>query len=192
MKKVALFATIVMALALCASAQQMIDFTHLPDTGTPASIPSGYSGLNWSGLDYVDAITYNDANGNPNIGAGFYTGPEVMVAFGGGPLCFPNYGAAKADGVATKHICSVEISAGLGPTALSHFQANFAIMSAGWIGGSITVQAYNNGVQVGSDEHYSLTTNTQRIDFPNWGQITELRITPGPRASFVLYVLQVQ
>src|SRR5664279_3708312 len=103
MKKVALLVT-VLALAMCASAQQLIDFTHLTDNNTPQAIPENYAGMHWANLDAVDALTYADA------GAGFFTGPEVMVAFGGGPLCFPNYGGLVNDGSASKNICESSIS----------------------------------------------------------------------------------
>ena len=39
MKKVAWFATILLGLAMTASAQQMIDFTGLGPTATPTAIP---------------------------------------------------------------------------------------------------------------------------------------------------------
>jgi len=186
MKKVALFATVLLALAMTASAQQLIDFTHLPDTMTPTSVPDGYSGLRWSAIDYVDALTYPDA------GAGFATGPEAMVSFGGGPLCFPKYGGLNNDGGPTKNICESDISAGIGPTALSQFQVDYAIVSAGWVSGSIVVQAYLNGAQVGSNQKYNLTTTAQKLSFPTWGPITELKIHPSPGGSFVLYVLKMK
>src|SRR5450755_103099 len=125
MKKVALLVTI-LALAMCASAQQLIDFTHLTDTNVPSSIPENYMGLHWVGIDSVDALSYGDA------GPGFFTGPEAMVAFGGGPLCFPNYGGAVNDGSAAKNICQSSISVGIGPNALATFQAVSASVAAGW------------------------------------------------------------
>jgi hypothetical protein len=185
MKKVALLVTI-LALAMCASAQQLIDFTHLPDGNTPASIPENYAGMHWANLDGVDALKYADA------GAGFFTGNEAMVAFGGGPLCFPNYGGVNNDGAAFKNICDATISVGVGPNALATFQALKATVSAGWTDGSIVVTAYNNGVQAGASQKYTLTTNAKEIDFPNnWGQITQLVIHPSPLGSFVMYTLQV-
>ena len=42
MKKVTLFATLVLGLAISASAQKIIDFTHLPPATTPAVIADGY------------------------------------------------------------------------------------------------------------------------------------------------------
>ena len=186
MKKVTLFATMILALAMYASAQQtLIDFTKLPDTGTPASIQDGYAGLRWSGLDYVDALTYSDA------GAGFDTGPEAMVAFGGGPLCFPKYGGVNNDGVPTKNICESSISSSIGPTAMTLFEANYAEVAAGWVSDSIVVQAFLNGVQVGANQKYNLTTSAEKLTFPNWGPITELKIHPSPGGSFVIYVLNV-
>jgi hypothetical protein len=196
MKKVTLFATMILALALSASAQQLIDFTGLADTNSPQPVPNGYQHLGWSGLFYVDALTYGDANGNPNSGPGFYSGPEALVAFGGGPMCFPKYGAKVADGVPTKNICESVISSGIGPTAFSYFKVDSLTISAGWVSGKVTFQAYKDGVQVGTDWQKNLTTKAVTLktsdgSLPNWGQISELVIHPSPGGSFVLYVLQM-
>ena len=198
MKKVTLFATLVLALALSASAQQLIDFTKLPDnpSSTPVPVPAGYGGLNWSGFYYVDALTYGDADGHPNRGPGFYTGPEVMLAFAGGPLCFPDYGAQYKDGMPTKNICSASISSWIGPTAFTYFTVDSLTISAGWISNKVTFQAFKDGVQVGSDWQQTLSTKAETLSvshgtLPNWGKISELRIVPGPKGSMVLYVLQV-
>jgi hypothetical protein len=199
MKKVTLFATMILAVAMSASAQRLIDFTNMPDknTSTPEPVPAGYGGLNWSNVYYVDALTYGDADGHPNSGPGFYSGPEALVAFIGGPLCFPKYGAKVNDGMPTKNICSASISSWVGPTAFNYFQVDLLTISAGWIPGQATFQAYKDGVQVGSDFHENLTTSAKTLkisdgSLPNWGKISELRITPGPKDSVVLYDLEVQ
>jgi hypothetical protein len=180
-----LFATI-LALAICASAQQQIDFAQLSNSGVPSSIPENYAGLHWSGIDAVNALTYGDA------GAGFSTGPEVMVAFGGGPLCFPIYGGLVNDGSASKNICESTITSGFGTDGVGTFQIASAVVASGWTNGSIVVTAYNNGVKVGSSQKYSLTTTSTKLVFPNWGPITQLVIHPSPNGSFVLYVLQLE
>jgi hypothetical protein len=197
MKNVTLLATLILALALCASAQQMIDFTGLADSNSPQPVPNGYQHLGWSGLFYVDALTYGDANGNPNSGPGFYSGPEALVAFGGGPMCFPKYGAKVADGVPTKNICESVISSGIGPTAFSYFKVDLLSISSGWTSGPATFQAFKDGVQVGSDWQQHLTTKAQTLSvsagtLPNWGKISELRIHPSPGGSFVLYAMEVE
>lgn len=198
MKKVALFATIVLALAMSAAAQQLIDFTQLPPSGVPQPVPNGYGGLRWDAVDFVNSPLYPDANlfigasGAINSGRGFYTGNEAMVAFGGGPLCFHNYGATVADGSTDKHICEASISAW--DTAV--FKPMAAVVSDGWdaSGDFITVTAYNNGKQVGSSFKYKLSTDAKKIDFSGngWGSVTELVIHPSPLGSFVIYTLQVE
>ncbi len=187
MKKVALFATLVLALAMSAGAQTLIDFTNLPSSSSPVAIPANYQGLNWNNMDAVAQTQWSDA------GPGFFTGNEAMVAFGGGPLCFPNYGGAVNDGSAEKHICESTISVGVGPTALPSFRADKAVVASGWLSsGSIVVTAYNNGTQVGQKQ-YNLTTTASQISFPSaWGSITELVIHPSPLGSFVLYTFQTK
>jgi hypothetical protein len=188
MKKVTLFASI-LALALMmtmtASAQQVIDFDSLPDASVPTPLPMAYAGMDWEGLDYVSAAQYAYA------GPGFFTGSHVKLAFGGGPLCFPIYG-----GTTIADICESKIRAnGVGPNALSGFQAVSAVVAAGWKDKyapySIVVTAYQNGNLVGSQK-YSLTTQAGVINFPSsWGTITELVIHPSPFGSFVLYTLSM-
>ncbi len=197
MKKVTLLATIVLALAMCASAQQFVDFTQLPASGSPQTVPNGYGGLRWDAINFVSAPLYPDANlyigagGAINSGRGFYTGNEAMVAFGGGPMCYKNYGAPVQDGQVDKHICESTISAF--DTAV--FQVDSMTVSDGWdaSGDFITVTAYNNGVQVGSSVRYKLSTTAQKLDFTKngWGKITELVIHPNPAGSFVIYTMQI-
>jgi len=188
MKKVMLFATI-LALALSASAQHTVLFQGLPDTASPSAIPVAYGGLSWSGMDYVDAREYVWANGTDAYGAGFFTGSHVMLAFGGGPLCWPEYG-----GTTIADICESRITAnGVGPSALSAFRPASALVAAGWQDSfspdSIVVTAYLNGSLVGSKK-YSLSTTAGIINFPAaWGPITELVIHPSPGSAFVLYSL---
>jgi hypothetical protein len=197
MKKVTLLATIILTLAMCASAQQLVDFTQLPASGSPQPVPNGYDGLRWDAIEFVSAPLYPDANlyiganGAVNSGRGFFTGNEAMVAFGGGPMCYHDYGATVADGQTDKHICESSISA----WNKAVFQVDSAIVSDGWdaSGDFITVTAYNNGVQVGSSFQYPLSTTAQKLDFTknNWGKITELVIHPSPKGSFVIYTLEV-
>jgi hypothetical protein len=171
---------------MCASAQQQIDFAQLSNSGVPSSIPENYAGLHWTGLDAVNALTYGEA------GPGFSTGPEVMVAFAGGPLCYPNYGGMVNDGSASKNICEASISSGFGTDGVGTFEIKSAVVASGWTNGFVVVTAYNNGVQVGSSQKYALTTNSTTLAFPNWGPITQLVLHPSPNGSFVLYVLQLK
>jgi len=191
MKKVTLFAIVFLALAMTASAQTMIRFTELPPMAIPTAIPENYHGLNWTGIDYVTPLLWDYTNGNLEVGDGFIAGPDAMVAFGGGPLCYSKHGG-KTD----KNACSASIAAGIGPTALTQFQPVYAVVSEGWISDgtqSVVVKAYNNGNLVGSQK-YNLQAQAQKLHlvFPNWGPITELKFYPSPGGSFVLYVLGMQ
>ena len=160
MRKVAVFVTVLLALAMTASAQQTIDFTNLPPTAVPTTVPEGYSGLNWTGIDYVSPLLWNYTNGNTETGAGFTAGPEVMVAFGGGPLCYKKHG-----GQTIKNICSATIAAGVGPNALSQFTPVSVDLAAGWASDgdqSVVVQAYSDGNLMGSQK-FDLQTQAQKF-----------------------------
>ncbi len=194
MKKVALFASLLLALAMTAGAQTMVDFTGLPPTAVPLAIPENYCGMNWSGIDYVSPMMWDYANGTKETGAGFTHGPEVMAAFGGGPLCYRKHG-----GQTIKNICSGTISAGVGPNAVSSFTPISVDMAAGWTSDTgttvpyVTVQAYSDGNLMGSQKFdLGTTADKYTLAFPNWGPITELKFIPNPGGSFVIYVLQMQ
>ncbi len=192
MKKLALFATVLLALAMTASAQ-MIRF-DMPPTGTPTAIPEGYGGLSWTGIDYISPLLWNYTNGTTETGEGFLAGPDAMVAFGGGPLCYKKHG-----GQTSKNVCSGTIAAGVGPTALSQFTPLSVDIAAGWAKDTgetvpyVTVQAYSDGNLMGSQK-FELGTHAEKhnLVFPNWGPITELKFIPNPGGSFVLYVLHMQ
>jgi hypothetical protein len=193
MKKVAVFATLLLALAMTASAQTMIRF-NMPATATPLAIPEAYCGMSWSGLDYVTPLLWNYTNGTTETGAGFLAGPDVMVAFGGGPLCYKKHG-----GQTIKNICSATVSAGVGPNAISSFTPVSVDMAFGWASDVdttvpfVTVQAYSDGNLMGSQK-FELGTQAQKytLVFPNWGPVTELKFIPSPGGSIVLYVLKIQ
>jgi len=192
-KIVALLASVLLALVMTANAQTMIRF-DMPPTGIPTAIPEGYGGLNWSGIDYVSPLLWNYTNGTIEIGAGFLAGPDAMVAFGGGPLCYKKHG-----GQTIKNICSATIAAGVGPNAISSFTPVSVDMASGWasdVGTTVpyvTVQAYSDGNLMGSQK-FELGTQSQKytLTFPNWGPISELKFIPSPGGSIVLYVLMVE
>ncbi len=191
MKKLALFSVVLLALVMTAGAQQIIDFTSLPPTAVPTAVPEGFAGLNWTGIDYVTPLMWDYANGNIEVGDGFTTGPEVMVALGGGPICSRKHG-----GQTIKNICSASVAAGIGPNARSEFQPLYVVASEGWSSDgqqSLIVKAYNNGSLVGT-QTYNLDSRAQKFQlvFPTWGPITELKFYPSVGGSFVLYVLALQ
>ena len=192
MKKMTLLTTILLALTLTAGAQTMIRFTDLPPALTPQAIPENYGLLHWSGIDYVSTTMWEYSDGKTEWGDGFMTGPEAMVAFGGGPLCYRKHGGGNI-----KNICQASISSGVGPNALTQFRPDYMIVSEGWsIDGSqfIVVDAYNDGTKVGSQK-FDLQAQAQKFQlvFPDaWGAIDELVIHPSPGGSFVIYILQLK
>jgi hypothetical protein len=189
MKKILWLVVVVSGLALAAGAQSYINFTNLPPSGMPYSIPENYGGLHWSGIDYVSCMLYDYANGVKEFGAGFMVGPETQVAFAGGPLCNQKHG-----GNANVNVCQASISSGIGTTMRQNFRPDYLIAAAGWTSDGpqfITVNAYSNGVQIGA-QRYALQAMGQKIRLilPSaWGNVTELKITPSPGGSFVLYTL---
>jgi hypothetical protein len=200
MKKVTLLAMLVLTLAMCASAQQFVDFTQLPATSAPKAVPLGYGGLRWDAVEFVAAPLYPDANlyigagDGVNSGRGFFTGNEAMVAFGGGPMCYKKYSTvsgAVADGKVDTHICESSISA----WDTSVFEVDSMTVSDGWdaSGDFITISAYNSGALVGSAQ-YKLSTSAQKLNLKsqNWGPVTELVIHPSPAGSFVIYTMQLK
>jgi len=172
MKKAALFATI-LALALGVSAQTL-SFGTLPPTFSPTVLPNGYDNLDWSAFSYV-APSWSGA------GAGFQQGPSTLnVAFMGGQLCE----LAEA-------LCSASISPHSGGASPQEsFQAQSAIVAAGYHAESVSVTAYYHGQFIGS-QAYNLTTALQEIDFPvSWGAITQL-VMETTKGTVVLYALNV-
>ena len=172
MKKAALFATI-LALALCASAQQDVTFAALPTALSPTALPDGYSSLGWSGFNYVAP---NWSGG----GDGFKQGPSALnVAFVGGHVC-----------ELTAALCSGSISAAAPANALG-FHAQSAIVAAGYHAETVNVSAYNRGHFVGSHA-FTLATALQEIDFPDsWGAITQL-VMETTQGTVVLYDLKIR
>lgn len=189
MKNLLWLLAVVLGLTLAVTAQSYINFTNLPPSGTPYAIPEGYGGLHWSGIDYVSCMLYDYADGVKEFGAGFMAGPEAQVAFGGGPLCYQKHG-----GNTNVSACQASITAGIIPGTMIHFRPDYLYAASGWSGDGlqfITVNAYDNGVLVGSQK-YPLIPVARKIKliFPvAWGNVTELKIIPSPGGSFVLYLL---
>ena len=187
----------VLALAMSASAQKMIDFTHLTATATPQAIPVGYDqpiqGFRWNGIDYVSVPLYEQwlRSQLPALAEadGMKTGPEAQVALIGGPLCYKKHG-----GTTSSDICRGTIQV-VGPTA--YFRPNFVYASAGWSEDGhqfVTVNAYINGKLIGQRQ-YDLGVDAQRLQLvmPDaWGAVTELAFYPSPGGSVVLYVLELK
>ncbi len=45
---------VLLGLAIGVSAQEIVDFSDLPDISSPSPIPDGYGNLIWTGFFYVD------------------------------------------------------------------------------------------------------------------------------------------
>ncbi len=190
MKKVTLLATMVLALAMFASAQQMIDFTQLNPAATPQTIWTGYHGFAWTGIDYVSVPLYENwlATQAPPLDQadGMLTGPEAQVALVGGPLCYKKHGGATIT-----DICRGTLTV-VGPNF--YFRPAYVVASEGWSGDGqqfVTVIAYLNGRQIGS-QRYNLGVNAQKFQLvlPDaWGAVTQLAFYPSPGGSVVLYVV---
>ena len=187
MKKITLLATIVLAITMSASAQDIIDFSHLSAATTPQPIANGYAGLKWTAIDYVSVPLYENwlASHGYAESDGMKTGPEAQVALIGGPLCYQKHG-----GTTIEDICRGSISA----SASAVFQPEYLIASEGWSSDGpqfVTVMAYNNGQLVGSQK-FNLGVNAQKFKLVlsnSWGEVTQLVLYPSPGGSVVLYVV---
>jgi hypothetical protein len=177
MKKTLAVIGCMLALALCASAQEQLSFSDLPLVSTPAPMPNGYGQLNWNNIFYVDPNQWSGA------GPGYRDGPiggslrPHDVAFVGGKVCR-----------LLQEYCFGTISSAGGQTS---FQAISAIVAGGFGPTNITVTAYNNGQYVGS-AFYILGTQLQILNFPStWGSITQLVFQTQGGEDLVLYDLSV-
>ena len=182
MKTTVAVLTFVLALTLCAGAQQQITFTNLPLAAQPAPVPSGYYGLNWNNIFYVDPLKWSGA------GPGFMLSSVLNrdVAF---------VGSAACTCCPPVHLsCSGSIS-GSSTGSNSNTQISFQVLSAtvaaGFYPNDITVLAYSHGNFVGMAT-YSLNTQLQTLVFPpSWGEITQLTFQTEAAGELVFYGLAV-
>lgn len=170
MKKLILLFATVLALAIAAGAQGIINFGDMPDMASPSPMPNGYANFVWTGFYYVDPFQWNGA------GPGFkhqewMKGPDVVFA----PyLCGGNSGC----------YASLSYSPGFAPVPPPMgFHLVSATAAAGYGKGVLVVTAYLNGKYVGS-QRYFMTTQVQQLDFPTeWGVVTQVVF----QGSVVLY-----
>jgi len=175
MKKSFLMFAYILVLAITATAamaQEDINFADLPLVAAPAPLPSGYEGMQWTNMFYVDPNQYASGGlGYKNL----FTHRDV--AFIGGTFCAP---------VGTG--CFGIITSPPGPIS---FQAVNAIMAAGYQSNQVRVTAYRNGTYVGSIL-LLLNTTPHKVNFPaSWGSITELQITTNGVGNLVLFDLGI-
>jgi hypothetical protein len=168
MKKTLVLMACILALVIGASAQENLNFADLPLVSTPAPMPNGYGGLNWSNISYVDPSLWSGA------GPGYKDGPVGQdVAFVGGKVCR-----------LLQEYCFGTISSS---GARTSFQAISATVAGGFGPTNITVTAYNNGNYVGS-AFYMLSTQMQILNFPSsWGSITQLVFQTSGGGDLVIY-----
>lgn len=172
----------VLVLTLGMVAQTQVSFSNLPLVSQPAPVPSGYYGLNWSNISYVDPVKWSGA------GPGFMLNAALNrdVAFVGTAscTCCPPVHSACFGSIL------VSSTGGTGNPEIS-FQALSATVAAGFNPNSITVLAYNHGNYVGTAV-YNLEAQLQTILFPpSWGEITELTFQTEAAGDLVFYGLAV-
>ncbi len=176
MKRIVLLVVFVAALALCASAQDYINFSWMPVVNTPTPMPDNYPDgmyLFWDSFYYVTPGLWSGE------GAGFWVDPATQhntVAFIGGPLCLldiPCSGSIKLSPImmhpANKTFTPISIS-----------------ISAGWMANNVRVTAYNNSQFVGTVV-WKLTTHPQTFSFPAAWNVTQLVFTPDLIKSNTVY-----
>lgn len=183
MKRVGLLVCVITALALCASGQMLITFADMPSVSQPSPMPQDYptdTYLYWDNFYYVSPLLWSGS------GPGFLKGPDLRVAFIGGPMCY-----------AQPSIChgSVRMPILPGKSLETVFQPLKISLSAGWFPNKVMVIAYYHSELVGSVV-WPLTIKAQEFDFPaSWTNVTELKFIPitsgGKAGSVVAYAFLV-
>ena len=192
MKKVALFATVLLAVAMTASAQQQFstDFSDLPTINIPIPMPADYPNnpfdtyMTWSNFNYVSPTAFTDFCSAPQATScpGFTLAPNTNAVFVGGPDC-----------QAGNALCIGTIKMPVAPNATASFQPLTMTVAAGWCSNKVTVMAYNKAALVsptlsGTNALQLTPTSLTTINFPsNWTTVTELRfyVMPDSQSCFV-------
>jgi hypothetical protein len=181
MKTTIVLLACLMALAISATAQSQINFAGLPLVSSPMPMPSGYDGLTWTNILYVDPAEWQQAGSGYKL----WSTPNRDVAFVGGTTCL-----IPGDGKNCFGSISVP-SGGSGPVNPLSFQLLSATVAGGFGPTSITVVAYNGGNYIGSAT-YNLTGDLQTINFPaTWASVTEVTFQTAGMGDLVIYNLQV-
>lgn len=166
MRKLGFLMCIVAAMALCASGQTLITFSDMPSVNHPSRMPDNYPGasyLNWDNFYDVDPLLWSGR------GPGFLMGPDVRVAFIGGPLCNEQPSA-----------CFGSIKVALAPNSTASFQPLQISLAAGWFPNKVVVNAYDHSGLLGSVT-WNLTTRARTFTFPaEWTNVTQLMFYPSP------------
>jgi len=181
MKKVGLFVCILAAMTLSASGQMLITFNDMPSVDHPAVMPDNYptsTYLNWENFFYVSPAMWNGS------GPGFFTGPDLRVAFVGGPMC-----------ELQPSVCYGSIKLGVAPNSTATFQPLSITLAAGWAPNNVEVLGFNKSQYLGRIT-WKLTLKAHQYFFPDkWTNVTQLILYPTPTqgsaigkaGSFVAY-----
>jgi hypothetical protein len=174
MKKVLLLITFITAIALCASAQTLIDFTGMPVATTPTPMPTNYpssANIYWDNFLYVTPGLWSGA------GPGFWVDPATKhntTLFIGGPW------QSIAQG-------SIELQLKNPGPNISTFTPVSMLLAAGWNPNSVLVAAYCNSKLVGTTV-WNLTTTPQTFTFPSvWTNVTQLVFTADPNMTSAVH-----
>lgn len=169
MKRIVLLVSFVVALALCAGAQQItVDFHDMNLVKAPMPMPSAYppgAHLNWENFYYVTPSLW------PKAGPGFRNIDSTSVntvAFTGGSALCPTAATCAA---------KIKLVPGMIPVAQTFTPQRF-ILSAGWANNIVTIVGYNGGKFVGS-KIVKLTTTPLAYTFDTPWKVTELVFIPG-------------
>lgn len=184
MKKLVLLVSLVAVLALCASAQTLINFSQMPLASTPSPMPDRYpaqSNMYWDNFYYVTPGLWHQS------GPGFHVDPATQhntVGFIGGPLL-----------CTAANVCTGSIKMQAAAARPASFTPISILATAGWAPNTVLVTAYNNSRFVGRVT-WNLTLTPRTFVFPaTWRGVTQLvfaldvpRVTARPQAgSMVIY-----
>lgn len=173
MKRIGLLVCVITAMALCASGQTLITFSDMPSVNQPSPMPQDYptdTYLNWENFYYVSPMQWSES------GPGFFRGPDVRVAFIGGPMCYTQPSVCHG---------SLRIPISPGKSLDFPFQPLKIWLSAGWFPNKVMVLAYNHSQYLGSVV-WPLGITAQEFDFPaTWTMVTELTFIPIPSGGQV-------
>ncbi len=183
MKRIMLSLITVLALAIGAGAQGIINFGDMPSALDPSPMPNSYANLNWTGFFYVNPFVWEGA-GPGFRHADWMGGSDVVFA----PYACPSLGC----------YASLSVPVSIRPTpntpqpprtgfmlVSTHAAAGYPTLGPG--GSPLVVTAYYNGRFVGSHT-YMMDTNVRQLDFPTeWGVVTQVIF----QGSVVFYDLNV-
>jgi len=179
MKKNIALLVCILALGMCASAQQFyVDFSDLPQMNVPIPVPTDYPNnpfdtfITWSHFDYFNPTLDPDLCPPPLSTScpGFSLAPNANFVFIGGPDC--QRGNA---------LCIGTLQLPVTPNATASFQPLSMTAAAGWCPNNVIVMAYNKSHLLsptlsGANTVALTQTSATTVNFPaTWTNVTEMR-----------------